>query len=117
MLGYGQATPLAGEAKDEKVLVDLGFQKDVSCLKDGKTLLASSISLTDAKAIRQFIKSKDDRPIFVIERRPTKDAPQEIFVGTGIGCGKGRLGGSGAFLTISPGPKNWLVVSRSDWNS
>src|SRR5450631_2411208 len=54
VLGYSQSTPLAGDAKDTKVLVDLGFQGDVSCLKDGKTLLASSISLTDAKAIQQF---------------------------------------------------------------
>jgi hypothetical protein len=117
VLGYSQSTLLAGDAKDTKVLVDLGFQGDLSCLKDGKTLLASSISLADAKAIQQFTKSKDDRPIFVIERRPTKDAPQEIFVGTGTGCGKGTLGGGGAYFTISPGPKNWLVVRRSDWTS
>jgi hypothetical protein len=117
ILAYGESTPLADPAKKEAVLVDLGFRGDLSCLKDGKTLLASSISLAEAKAIQKFIKGLDGRPIFVIERRPTESAPQEIFIGTGAGCRKGNVGGGGSFFTIAPDPKGWRVVRRSEWVS
>lgn len=101
---------------DKEVLVDLGFRGDLSCLKDGKTRIDSSISLADARSLQQFIARQDKTPITVIERRPTKSDPHVILVGTGLGC-RLRLGGGGSYFTISRDSKGWQLVKRVDWAS